>query len=671
MVEKETRGGGASAGEPAASVVRPALQVWLDAVVVPALFCAADGQVVMHNVSATPFLTHRPDTPPRLHVHDGTDLWIVISARCDDASPFFDLHAKVRVADGQVSDVTLFVAPTRGPGGSLSGALILVLDALATRVRGMAAVDAGSPSGGLAALVQRLGVLTGAAHTYVVEYERGFGSEAQVIASWAVGDVAVPLGPFDVRNTPSDSFNGKRFTCIPRGLQEAYGSEPFFREHGSDAYAGVVLLDPSGTQIGVMAALWNDPIQDVPGVSAVFSVTAVWAARLLGDLLAQRDLKESEQRYAAVFEGSAVPILLVDPETTQIVDANPAACEFYGHDRDELMTMSVLQADALSAEMVRAELARAAEGTRTRFASKQLLSEGRLRDVEINVGPIRVGGRQVLYSMVHDITDRKRMESEIQRAKRGLETLVGQRTQDLLRTNAELQQASIARDMVFASLAREMRTSLQTITGFSDVLLSGMAGDLSAEARRQVEMIAEAGRQLSGFASTLLESRGADGGTETIDPEEFDLVGLVESVLFGLGSFADEKDLSLRFVAEERPIDIVTDRFICQQILLNLLSNAIRYTDRGSVTVTVSRMGDRHCSVAVADTGPGISRDRIETLFQGPEVRPPAAGIGLPASLRTAGVLHGTIDVQSALGSGSVFSLVLPLSITDEAQPAS
>lgn len=670
MADTGDRTGGEPAGEAAATVVRPTLQVLLDAAVVPALFCASDGEVVMYNAPSLPLLTHRPGAPARLHVHDGTDLWTVISARADDARPFFDLHTKMRIADGQVSELTLLVLPLRGGGGTLSGALVLALDALATRVRGLAAVDAGSPSGGLSAMMRRLGEITGATYTYIIEFERGFGAEARVIASWGANGPAVPLGPFDVRNTPSDSFNGRRFLCVPEKLQDAYPEEPLFHEHGCQAYAGVVLLGPAGEQIGIVAALWRDPIDDIPGISAVFTVTAVWAARLLTDLLGQRELKESEQRYAAVFEGSAVPILLIDPETTQIVDANPAACDFYGHPRDELMAMSVLQTDALSAEMVREELERAANGMRVRFASKQLLPGGRLRDVEVNVGPIKVGGRQVLYSMIHDITDRKRMESELERAKRNLEVIVGQRTEDLLRTNAELQQASTARDMVFASLAREMRTSLQTITGFSDVILRGMAGELTDEMRRQMEMIAQAGRQLSGFASTLLESRKSDSGTAAVEPEQFDLVGLVESVLFGLGSFADEKRLTLQFSADERPIEVFTDRFMCQQIMLNLLSNSIRYTEHGGVTVTVSRMGNRHCSVAVADTGPGISQNRVETLFQGPEVHAPAAGIGLPASLRTAGVLHGTIDVQSTIGSGSIFTLVLPLSIADETPPA-
>jgi signal transduction histidine kinase len=191
-----------------------------------------------------------------------------------------------------------------------------------------------------------------------------------------------------------------------------------------------------------------------------------------------------------------------------------------------------------------------------------------------------------------------------------------------------------------------------------------MAGPLSDEQRRQVEMIKEAGRQLSGFSASLLESRRSGEADTRFEVETFDLVDLVESVVFGLASFAEEKGLELDLVAEDRPLEIATDRFMLQQVLLNLLSNAIRYTKTGGVTVTVRRVGDDHCSVAVADTGPGLLPQQIETVFQGPEIHEPAAGIGLPASGRIASILRGAIDVHSVVGEGSVFTLVLPISVT-------
>ncbi|HHJ99225.1 MAG TPA: PAS domain S-box protein [Actinobacteria bacterium] len=660
-------------GESASSgphVTRGALRALLRSMALPAVMLLNDGTVAVHNAAAAAFLTPGPQGIDRMYLHDGTDLWTIISARADEAAPFFDVRTRMRVADGQVVDITFMVAPLRGAQGALAGAMVLALDALGTRVRELAVVDVDSAEGALESLVERLGRLTSAAHTYVIELEPGFGAEAEVLASWSSSGPPVPLGPFDARNTPSESFTGRRFLCVPEGLRDAYPDEPFFEENACVAYAGTVLLDPAGEQIGILAGLWRQPLEDVAGVSAAFAVTAVAASRMLVARLAQRNLREIEQRYSAVFEGSAVPIVLIDPDTTQIIDANPAACEFYGYARDDLMAMSVLQTDALSAEMVRTEIERAATGQRVHFASKHLLSGGRVRDVDVNIGPLRAGGRSILYSMIHDITERKRMESELERAKRNLEIVVGRRTEDLLRTNAELQQASVARDMVFASLAREMRTSLQTITGFSDLLLGGMAGPLSDEQRRQVEMIREAGRQLSGFSASLLESRRSTDGDTRFEVEPFDLVDLVESIVFGLVSFAEEKGLTLDLVAEDRPLEIETDRFMVQQVLLNLLSNAIRYTRTGGVTVTVRRVGEDHCSVAVADTGPGLPPQQIETVFQGPEVHEPAAGIGLPASSRIASVLRGAIDVQSVVGEGSVFTLMLPISVTSPGKVA-
>jgi signal transduction histidine kinase len=271
-----------------------------------------------------------------------------------------------------------------------------------------------------------------------------------------------------------------------------------------------------------------------------------------------------------------------------------------------------------------------------------------------------VGGRQLLYLMINDITERKRMEAELERSRRNLEVIVAQRTQDLLRANAELQQASTARDMVFVNLSQELRTSLQTITGFSDLLASGAPGTLNHEQHRQVEMIQQAGKRLAAFAATLMESRRLVESQTACESEEVDLVTLAESVLFGLAAFAEDKGLRLELVADERPLDVITDRYKLQQVMLNLLSNAIRYTDRGSVTVTVARDADGQRSVSVADTGPGLSAEQIETVFSGPEVHDSAAGIGLPTSRRIAAMLGGSITVTSEIDRGSVFTLRIP-----------
>lgn len=653
VVAASTSDGGAST-----EMLRPPFLALLESQPLPTFAYGPGGLQLLHSPAAAHLLTPSPEGADRVLAQDGTDLWTIVAARSDEANPFFDLRLRLREASGESVEATMMVIPIRGPGGILGGAVVFVLSVPTERLRS-AESAAPSMAHDFMGIAARVGELVGAAGTYIVEVDREYTDEARILAAWGPGDISASSDPFPLRGTPTDAFAGRRMICVPSGLASAYPGASLLEEEGFEAYVGVALTDAEGKQIGVLGGVWREPLTDPAGTAAVFSIMAIPATDALAELVADRELRESEQRYGSVFEGSAVPILLVEPTTTQIVDANPAACVFYGYPHDEFLSMSVVQVDVLSAEHSKAEIDRALEGSRRSFIGRHLLAGGRVRDVDVSIGPVAVSGSRLLYLMVNDITERKRMESEIERNRANLERLVGQRTEDLLRANAELQQASMARDMVFVNLAREMHTSLQTITGCSNVLLEDQAGALTDEQQQQLAMIQQAGKRLATFSATLLESHRLEEADAALECEQFDLVSLAESVLFGLASFAEAKSLALKFVADERPLQVTTDRYRFQQVLLNLLSNAIRYTERGGVTVTVAA-DDDHCSVAVADSGPGLLPDRIETLFDGPEVHDSTAGIGLPASQRVACVLGGVISVESVQGRGSVFTLRIP-----------
>lgn len=638
---------------------RPFIAALMESQPLPALLYGNGGAGFIHNAAAHSLVTEAPDGSQRVLVQDGTDLWTILAARADEASPFLDLRVRIRLNDGQAPEMTVTLVPLRGSGGSLMGALIMVLSMPSQRLREAGGTVSSTTAYDFAAAAGLLGEMSGAARVAILEVDPEFTSDVGALAVWAVDGASDERPLVSMRGTAFDSFAGRRIVCVPSGAAAAYPDDPVLSEGGYEGFLGIALANEAGQQIGVLAGVWREPITDVPGISALFLIMSRRVARGLADTVARRELRESEQRYGSVFEGSAVPIMLIEPQTTQIVDANPAACAMYGYPHEEFVTMSILQIDAMNAENVQAELRRALEGSRSNFSARHMLAAGGARDVEVSIGPIRVGGRQLLYMMVSDVTERRRMEAELERSRRNLEMMVGQRTEDLLRANAELQQASTARDMVFVNLAQELRTSLQTITGFSDLLASGMAGALSDEQRRQVEMIQQAGKRLTAFASTLMESRRAMQDL-SCDAEDFDVVALTESVLFGLTAFAEDKGLTLRLIADERPIDVTTDRYKLQQILLNLLSNAVRYTERGGVTVTVRRADEEHVSVAVQDTGPGMPPERLETLFDGPEVHDSAAGIGLPTSRRLATMLGGTIEADSIPKQGTTFTLTVP-----------
>ena len=124
-------------------------------------------------------------------------------------------------------------------------------------------------------------------------------------------------------------------------------------------------------------------------------------------------LHESEERYRSLFENDHTVMLLVDPDTATITDANPAACAYYGWNREELMQKRIAEINTLSSDEIRAELELARTEKRTHFFFKHRRADATISDVEVYSSPVRLKGKVLLYSIVHDITDRKRMEEAL------------------------------------------------------------------------------------------------------------------------------------------------------------------------------------------------------------------------------------------------------------------
>ncbi|MBF4510269.1 MAG: PAS domain-containing sensor histidine kinase [Aeromicrobium sp.] len=642
------------------------LAALVDAQPLPAFAYSADGRLIACGRAAAALCVGAGTIGPRVLADDGTDLWTIVSGRSEEADPLYELKVPLRTASSETTDATLAVIPLRGRGGTLGGALVIVTGLSDVGYREVSASRRAewSGEGVFERLVADLGALTGADCVCLAEvvdpdddragapliavWERGRGRQAPIASYPAVGPALVR------------TLKGRHGVTVVDAGPDALSPDQRWVSKGLRSMACASVRSADGRPLGALAALWRSAPSDLTGIQAAVEIVGFEIAGLLCRLVTEQELKEAEQRYGAVYEGSATPIILIDPGTTQIVDANPAACSFYGIPHAEIVTMSVIQLDALSPDGVQRELARALDGSRSRFAGKHRAADGAIRDVEVSTGVITVAGRRLLYGMLNDITERLRMEAAIERQQRDLETTVAQRTEDLMRANAELQQATIVRDMVLASLNREVRTSLQTITGFTEIILGGEAGSLTEEQERQLSMVLDAGQHLGTFLGGLAESSRDDDAEARIDVEKSDLVALVESVVFGLASFAADKGLELAVVADERPVIAETDRYKVQKILLNLLSNAIRHTDRGAVTVTVMPDGPDGSMISVADTGPGIPQERLETLFADAGDREGVSGLTLSTSRQAAEAIGASIEVESAPGHGTIFTVWLP-----------
>ena len=240
-------------------------------------------------------------------------------------------------------------------------------------------------------------------------------------------------------------------------------------------------------------------------------------------------------------------------------------------------------------------------------------------------------------------------------------------SQQLETLNAELKQASEVKSDFLASMSHELRTPLNSIIGFTELLLTSTRDTLSDRQRAALERVLESGRHLLGLINEILDLSKIEAGRMDVRAESFALPPLVQECLGAVEPQAQAKALSLRATGLEGASAIVQDRGKVKQILINLLSNAVKFTDRGSVELRIERPDEAFVSLAVADSGIGISLDDQAVIFGAFRQVESATtharggtGLGLAISRQLAELMGGTLSVESALGQGSTFTLHLP-----------
>jgi len=297
--------------------------------------------------------------------------------------------------------------------------------------------------------------------------------------------------------------------------------------------------------------------------------------------------------------------------------------------------------------------------------------DGRERWIAWHRRPARDEDGHVAYVVSGgvDITDRHAREETLRARGQEFEALAVERSEDLREALDELQVALEAREVFFAGASHELRNPLTSVIGFSGVLMSGAAGPLSQEQRKQVGMIRAAGETLLRLVNDLLDVSKAERGLLTAEPTDVDVTGIVCAVVADLADAAQMKGLRVVADCPHEAIAARTDGVRLRQIVENLVGNAIKYTDAGSVTVQLDAC-EGSVIVRVIDTGRGIDAADVPDLFE-PFSRFKRAGdsaqtgngLGLYVSRRLAQVLGGDIEVSTQRGSGSTFTLRIARSI--------
>lgn len=252
---------------------------------------------------------------------------------------------------------------------------------------------------------------------------------------------------------------------------------------------------------------------------------------------------------------------------------------------------------------------------------------------------------------------------ELNKAQQRLQQLVD----ELNQANLRLQDVDRAKSMFIASMSHELRTPLNSIIGFSSILLKEMPGPLNFEQKKQLKMVMGSARHLLNLINDILDISKIESGELTISRENISLVEILTQVQEIFAPQADKKGLNLKVTVSPEIDQIVSDSRRVKQILLNLVGNAVKFTEHGGVQVECSRR-DHLLEIRVTDSGIGIREENLEKLFSsfrqldtGLARKYEGTGLGLFICKRLVEMLGGEIRVESQFGEGSTFSFTLPL----------
>jgi len=347
---------------------------------------------------------------------------------------------------------------------------------------------------------------------------------------------------------------------------------------------------------------------------------------------------------------------------------NNAACRYLGYSQDELLSMGVADIDPELTPEFWAEHWSGLQRERTfTFERPHKTKQGRLITVEVNANYFKFDGQEYNLALVRDITERKRVENELVSYKNHLEDTVQQRTAELQVSRDVAEAANKAKSVFLANMSHELRTPLNAILGFSQLLASDP--EIPANQREDLDIINHSGAHLLRVINDVLEMSKIEAGHFRLNTQLFNFTHSIKTVIDMMKARAREKGLELHYQQiTDLPEYIEGDEPRLRQVLINLISNAIKFTDQGTIAIQISTHSNAmdHLVIEVKDSGLGINLTDQERVFKPFEQvteknNNSGTGLGLSITKQFVELMGGRIELESNIGEGSVFRVILPL----------
>jgi PAS domain S-box-containing protein len=644
----------------------------------------------------------------RVHPQDLRRVQLYVDRYLKGEIEHYEMEFRLRRKDGSFADILARGAAVRDADGRpvrMAGSHTDVSERnrMVRALRLMAENRLPQDEGVYAFLVRHLAQLTGGDVVSLAVIDEQDAETADILAIWQDGAPADPFR-YGLAGTPCRQAAYEGPCLYPEGVADLFPQDALLKDLGVESYWGVPLRNAAGRVLGVLSVLHYNP---QPCSPVTLDMLSLFAARAVAEMelaATLRSLRDREARFRhlleqhrAIFEANrdGITIFRMDGDTPgKFLACNAAAAQMLGYARETLTNTTALDFDkSLTPAILEQRLRDLRRRGQVQFELTIADGPAAGRVLDVTTVAIEYDNGPAIMNIGRDITERKQAEERLRQANRQLESAI-ERANDMA---LQAETANVAKSRFLANMSHEIRTPMNGVLGMAELLAQS---DLTADQREYVQVIRSSGEALLQVINEILDFSRIEAGRMELLCRHFNLDILLSQVCRPLQWEAQKKGVDLLWTADPQvPRSLRGDPVRIRQILTNLVGNAVKFTEQGSVTVRVAEadLSDRQAAarpsngaaardaedlagpmssatqgrcrrlrVTVQDTGPGIADDSLAHLFTPFEQidasvtrRYGGTGLGLSIARHLAEMMGGEMGVDSRLGQGSEFWFTL------------